>query len=246
MFDADSTSYKISVDNGTLSTNITATLSEISNVLTINGVAATSGMAASAALNVGDNNIPVVITSPSDNSTKTYTVKIHRISNDYKLSNLTSSVGSLSPAFDADVTDYTIDLPYGTSSAKLTPTANAFATIKVADVVTASGTASQDLSLQSGDNNIVVNVTAEDGTSTRTYTVNLRVATPSSVSLSGITLSAGTLNPAFDAGNTNYQVSIPVYINHYRSAGGYQCTICCYRKWISPRCHHSFGGCAVK
>jgi gliding motility-associated-like protein len=210
MFDADSTSYKVTVDNGILSANITATLSEASNSLTINGVAATSGMPASAALNVGDNNIPVVITSPSDNSTKTYTVKIHRISNDYKLSNLTSSVGSLSPGFDADVTDYTIDLPYGTSSAKLTPTANAFATIKVADVITASGTASQDLSLQSGDNNIVVNVTAEDGTSTRTYTVNLRVAAPSSVSLSGITLSAGTLNPAYDAGSTNYQVSVPV------------------------------------
>jgi gliding motility-associated-like protein len=210
MFDADSTSYKISVDNGILSTNITATLSEISNVLTINGVAATSGMPASAALNVGDNNIPVVITSPLDNSTKTYTVKIHRVSNDYKLSNLISSAGTFSPSFDADVTDYTVDLPYGTSSAKLTPTGNAFAVIKVDNVITATGIASQDLSLQSGDNNIVVNVAAEDGISTNNYTVNLRVAAPSSVSLSGITLSAGTLNPAFNAGSTNYQVSVPV------------------------------------
>ncbi|MDB5126204.1 cadherin-like beta sandwich domain-containing protein, partial [Mucilaginibacter sp.] len=210
IFDADSTSYKISVDNGTLSANITATLSEPSNSLTINGTAATSGVPTNVALNVGDNNIPVVITSPLDNSTKTYTVKIHRISNDYKLSNLTSSTGTLSSSFDADVIDYTVDLPYGTSSAKLTPTGNALAVIKVDNVITATGTASQSLSLNTGDNNINVDVIAEDGTSTRTYTVNLRVAGPSSVSLSGITLSAGTLNPAFDAGNTNYQVSVPV------------------------------------
>ena len=209
-FDADSTNYKVSVNNAVTAANITATLSEASNGLTINGAAATSGTFASVALNAGDNIIPVVVTSPLDASTKTYTVKIHRVSNDYKLSNLTVSTGSLNPSFNADVFGYTIDLPYGTSSAKLTPTANAFATIKVDEVVTATGTASQSLSLNVGDNNINVQVIAEDGTSTATYVVNLRVAGPSSVSLSDLTLSAGTLNPAFSAGNTNYQVSVPV------------------------------------
>ena len=210
MFDADSTNYKVTVANGTTSANITATLSEASNALTINGTAATSGVAASIALNADDNSIPVVVTSPIDNSTKTYTVNIHRVSDDYKLSNLTVSSGSLNPSFNADVFGYTVDLPYGTMSAKLTPTANAFATIKVADFAVLNGAESQPLSLNSGDNNIEVKVTAEDGTSVGLYTVNFRVSGPSSVSLSNLVLSAGTLNPAFSAGNTNYQVSVPV------------------------------------
>jgi sugar lactone lactonase YvrE len=210
MFDADSTNYKVTAANGTTAANITATLSEASNFLTINGTAATSGVAASIALNADDNIIPVVVTSPVDNSTKTYTVKIHRVSDDYKLSNLTVSSGSNNPSFNADVFGYTVDLPYGTTSAKLTPTANAFATIKVADVPVLNGAESQPLSLNSGDNNIEVKVTAEDGTSVGLYTVNFRVSGPSSVSLSNLVLSAGTLNPAFSAGNTNYQVSVPV------------------------------------
>jgi gliding motility-associated-like protein len=209
MFDADSTNYKVTVGNGTTSANITATLSDPSNALTINSTAATSGTVASIALNAGDNTIPIIVTAP-DSTSKTYNLNIHRISNDYKLHNLTVSTGSLDPSFNADVFGYIVDMPYGTTSAKLTPTGNALATIKVDEVLTASGVASQTLNLNIGDNNINVHVIAEDGTSAAIYVVNLRVAGPSSVSLSDITLSTGTLNPAFDAGNTNYQVSVPV------------------------------------
>ncbi|RYU91664.1 hypothetical protein EWM62_06925 [Mucilaginibacter terrigena] len=208
IFNADSISYKISADNSLTTTNITATLSELSNSLTINGTTAASGTPVSVALNVGDNIIPVVITSPLDNSTKSYTVNIHRISNDYKLSDLTTSEGSLTPSFDADVFNYTVDLPMGTTSAKLRPSAYPLATINVAGVPVTSGAESQILTLIPGDNSVEVSVLAEDGTSTGTYTVNLRVPVPSSLLLSKILVN-GTLRPGFTPEQTTYHVDVP-------------------------------------
>ncbi|GEP40960.1 cadherin-like beta sandwich domain-containing protein [Brevifollis gellanilyticus] len=88
------------------------------------------------------------------------------------LSALTLSSGGLTPGFDAATTSYTADIPAGTVSMTVTPTkADSGATIKVNDNAVASGSASGSITLQVGDNAINILVTAEDGVTTKSYTV---------------------------------------------------------------------------
>ena len=82
-----------------------------------------------------------------------------------KLKSLTASAGTLSPRFQPDITSYTLTLPSGTSSAKLTAAAmDAQAAVKGTGTFETGKTAS-------------VKVTARDG-STRTYTVTVTGGTP--------------------------------------------------------------------
>ena len=90
------------------------------------------------------------------------------------LASLTVSAGTLTPAFDPAVTEYTLSLPL--QSDKLTVTAAASdsrATIR----------GDGEIALQSGENMLSVVVTAENG-SVRTYTITARVAQAPTVFLS--------------------------------------------------------------
>ncbi|MDQ3551994.1 MAG: cadherin-like beta sandwich domain-containing protein, partial [Bacteroidota bacterium] len=73
---------------------------------------------------------------------------------------------------------------------------------------TASGTV-RNVALSVGSNMITTIVTAQDGT-TKTYTITItRAPAPSSdANLSNLTISAGTLTPAFASGTTSYTASV--------------------------------------
>lgn len=82
------------------------------------------------------------------------------------LSSLTVSAGTLTPAFDPAITEYTLSLP--SQSDRLTITANpsdSRATVQ----------GDGDISLQDGETSLSVVVTAEDG-SAKTYTITVQVA----------------------------------------------------------------------
>ena len=129
---------------------------------------------------------------------------------DASLSTLTLSAGTLTPSFAAATTTYTADVAPTVSSITVTPTAtDAAATITVDGTATASGSPSASINLSGGDNAISVVVTAEDGTTTRTYTVTVTRATLSTdATLSALTLSAGTLTPAFASATTTYRAAV--------------------------------------
>lgn len=76
-------------------------------------------------------------------------------SSDANLSSLTISMGTLSPEFSADITDYKVALPKDTTSIRI----DASASDSKASV---SGTGEQ--SLEAGENELKVSVSAEDGT----------------------------------------------------------------------------------
>jgi len=73
-----------------------------------------------------------------------------------------------------------------------------------------SGNASDEIALMEGDNLITVAVTAQDGIQTNRYSVTVtRASAPSSnTDLSNLTLSKGTLRPAFAAATTIYTASV--------------------------------------
>ena len=83
------------------------------------------------------------------------------------LASLTVSAGSLTPSFSGATTSYAVSVPFLTTSITLTPsTADANATVQV------NGTGpSTPVGLSVGANVISVTVTAQDGTTTKTYTV---------------------------------------------------------------------------
>jgi hypothetical protein len=100
------------------------------------------------------------------------------ISSDATLSNLQLSSGTLSPAFNSSTLTYNASVPNSVNSITVTPTANeSHATIKVNGSTVASGTASSPIALAIGNNTLTVDVTAQDGTTTKSYSIVVNTAT---------------------------------------------------------------------
>jgi hypothetical protein len=120
------------------------------------------------------------------------------------LEQLTISHGALTPAFDPDVLDYAVGPAPVPSSITLTPTtAVAAATVTVDGTTTASGSPSAPIALSMGLNVVTVVVTAPDGVTQRTYTVEVD---RTSADLASLVASAGALDPAFHPAVTSYSV----------------------------------------
>jgi hypothetical protein len=151
-FNANTTSYSVIVPYFTTSATISATKNESHAALTGTG---------SKSLNVGDNSFNVVVTAEGGNA-KTYTVNIHRQSNNANLSALSVNGYSLSPSFNANTTNYTVTVPYSVTSRTISATA-----AETHARITGTGS----VSLNVGSNQFNVVVAAEDNSYTKTYTV---------------------------------------------------------------------------
>src|SRR5262249_47673028 len=99
------------------------------------------------------------------------------ISNVATLQNLVLSTSALDQAFAPGTTNYTQTAAAGASSVTVTPTvtAGSHATVQVNGATVASGSASASIPLTLGSNSIAVLVTAQDGTTTMTYSVSVTV-----------------------------------------------------------------------
>ena len=118
------------------------------------------------------------------------------------LANLTTSSGTLSPAFATGTTSYTDAVPNATTSVTVTPvTTDATATVKVNGTAVTSGAASAGLPLAVGANTITTIVTASNGTTTSTYTIT-------------VTRSATVLNSAFLPGTGSDQSPLIATLNN--------------------------------
>jgi hypothetical protein len=135
------------------------------------------------------------------------------LSTDANLSSLALSSGTLSPAFASATTNYTASVANETTSITVTPTrAQANATIQArvnggAYASVSSGSASAALALNEGSNTVDVLVTAQDGVTTKTYTVTVTrmaaptVTTPTATSITGTGATLGG-NVTSDGGAT--------------------------------------------
>ena len=88
------------------------------------------------------------------------------LSSDASLSSLSLTGGPLNPAFSPAVTEYTATVPQSSSSVDVSATANdGNASFMI------NGSNNTTVALAVGDNTISIVVTAENGTTTRTYTI---------------------------------------------------------------------------
>ncbi len=131
------------------------------------------------------------------------TIKFERPkSTDATLTNLTVSQGTLNPEFNKETTEYTVQVKDTINTIRISATA--------AEGATTTGTGSKSLAM--GENTYEIEVTAEDKTTKKTYTVKVirgEVAEPSayikSLELNNIGIA---LSPEFDSKNNKYTVKI--------------------------------------
>ncbi|WP_439541355.1 cadherin-like beta sandwich domain-containing protein [Hyphomicrobium sp.] len=215
-YDQGVSSYTSSVANNVTSLTVTPTAATL-NQVTVNGSVVASGAAsAPIALAVGQNSISVVVRARSGSNTKTYTVAVTRqpgaASGNADLSGIGLSAGTLTPSFAANTISYTTTVANGVASLTLTPTLDdANAAVKVNGNTVASGSPSGAIPLNVGNNTITTEVTAQDGTTTKTYTVAVTRqsgAASANADLSGLGLSAGTLTPSFAANTISYATTV--------------------------------------
>ncbi len=185
------TIYTASVGNNISSITVTPTVADPNSNVKVNNVAVVSGSASgSLALNVGPNTIDIIVTAADGITTTTYTLTITRaapVSSNANLSNLFISSGLLTPTFTANVTAYAASVTNCVSSITVTPIAeDATASIKVNGVVVVNGSSSAAIPLAVGSNTITVVVTAQDGTTTKSYTINVTRANPSTTNITAV------------------------------------------------------------
>jgi lysophospholipase L1-like esterase len=142
-----------------------------------------------------------------------------QLSEDATLSSLNVSAGILSPAFSLATTRYTLAVPFGTTSVTVTPTATDPKALSV-------GVRQDNLALYAVDgrhpgvavavpavsttSTVTVRVTAESG-GFGNYTIALTQSAKlhSDASLKSLSVSAGTLVPAFDPTIFSYAMQVP-------------------------------------
>jgi hypothetical protein len=179
-FSTGTVNYTDNVSNVTTSMTVTPTVADSNATVKVNGVAVASGTASvQISLNVGPNVIDTVVTAPDGTTTKTYKIVLTRAnspSSNADLASLVPSVGTLTPAFASGTRIYSATLLDAPVSVKVTPTVvNSGATVTVNGTAVASGAASGAIGLDFGFNVITTVVTAEDGITTKTYTITLTV-----------------------------------------------------------------------
>ena len=209
IFDSTTTSYTTTVVNSVSQTTVNATVndSEATYVIKLGGVTDADGVVS---LSVGSNVITVEVTAEDDSTSQTYTVTVTRAappSTDATLSALTLS-GIDFGTFDSTTASYTTTVTNSVTQTTVTPTVNhsgASYVIKLGGATDADGT----VSLSVGSNGIAVVVTAEDDSTSQTYTVTVTRAAPlsSDPTLSALTLS-GIDFGTFDSSTTSYTAQV--------------------------------------
>ena len=166
-------------------------------------------------LAVADNVVKVRVTAQEVTvPKKTYTLTITRLSADATLSGLALSQGTLTPAFAPATLAYTAEVANAVARVAVTPATNHPAANFVYldgddQPLTAADTLTPDfdVDLVLGGNVVKVRVTAQDGQATRTYIATItRHSTDASLSV--LSLSEGTLTPAFASTTTDYTVDV--------------------------------------
>ncbi|HEY4327088.1 MAG TPA: cadherin-like beta sandwich domain-containing protein [Mucilaginibacter sp.] len=186
-FATATTNYTANVSNATTSITLTPTLVDLTDTVTVNGTIVASGSASGGLpLVVGPNVITVKLFKQS--AATTYTVTVTRGPSEYAfLSNLQLSSGTVSPVFTPTVLNYTSRASRTISSITITPmTIFDFETVTINGMPVTPGTASSPILLNVGVNNISIVVTAQNGKSTKTYSLQ-------------ITKEAGGLTGSFDS-----------------------------------------------
>ena len=211
-FDSDTTSYEVSVAHDVEQTTVTATANNegASYVLKLGEETDEDG---TVELAVGSNVVSVEVTAEDGETTRTYTVTVTRaeaapeLSADATVSGL--ELSDVPFTFESDTTSYEVSVAHDVEQTTVTATATddgASYAVKLGEETDEDET----VELAVGSNVVSVEVTAEDGETTRTYTVTVNRADPPVLSTDA-TLSSLELSDVpftFESDTTSYEVNV--------------------------------------
>jgi hypothetical protein len=205
--------YTAEVAYSTLSTSVTATSEDPNAGISVNGTELVSGIESDPiSLDVGSNSLTVNVTAEDGTTSQTYNVYVTRqtASTDASLASLELGSWDLDPVFNAAATQYRVFVYEGTSSIDISATPN-----DVNASITIDGGVSSTVPIEAGENTIVILVTAEDGTTTETYTIVAARPVYESVHLSALEIGGiTTWSPPFDGVfRVDYRVSVTPFTN---------------------------------
>ncbi|SDE51502.1 gliding motility-associated C-terminal domain-containing protein [Mucilaginibacter pineti] len=212
-FNGATTGYTASVGNNVSNVTVKPIAVDPGSVVTVNDISPDNANLVNIPLTVGANSITTIITAPDGTTTQTYTVTVTRAaanagSSDASLTQLKVSNGTLDPVFLSSTTAYTTIVANGISNITVTPTITALQhVVTTVNGVTVSPVA---IPLNIGANIINITVTAQDGTTSNTYTLTVKRAGPGSsdARLSFAMNPKVVFIPASGAANYNYAVSV--------------------------------------
>ena len=185
--------YILNVATNVTSVDVSATKSDPNAVMAIGSVTVPAGTASGSASNLplggpgSDTPISVLVTAQNGVDSKTYTVTIHRAaSDDSNLLALSVAANAvlltLTPAFDQNHLDYTVEVPFGIFEVTVTATKsdpNAVLSGSVPDPGTGVATGQATVSyIFLPPPQISVIVTAQNTTTNKTYTITVNQAPP--------------------------------------------------------------------
>jgi hypothetical protein len=151
---------------------------------------------------IGGSATASIVLTTAGGTTQTYTVTVHRLP---LLTGIGTSAGALSPAFNPAVTGYAVNLPADTTSTTLTASLASSGVQGVTMNGTAVSTLPVTVSAPGGTSTVTIVATASDGTTKATYIV----AVKRDPVISGITVTNGSLSPAFSPIIGNYTINVP-------------------------------------
>ncbi|PAW93990.1 hypothetical protein CKK33_10980 [Mucilaginibacter sp. MD40] len=146
------------------------------------------------------------------------TLTINPPPNNANLASISTDVGTLTPAFNQDSTNYTVSVADGVNQINITPTlSDTRASVQVNYIPATSGTSSA-VAIYPGDNMIPVQVTAQDGTTTKVYNINVKAPLDKNANLSSVNFYDGEtpVPSSYNAQTHNYSVAVPYQTNYIK------------------------------
>jgi len=211
-FTSETTSYSVDLPSNQSDVTISATKSEPRDVLS-GAITAPTGQATGQATIQSPGpgstkDVSLTITS-SDGRAKIYTITLRAITlgGDNTLKSLTVSPGALTPFFSGGTQDYTVNVASTVDEVTVSATKSDSGAVLSGDVPN-EGQATLKLDGPGTNKIISIIVTAPNGTS-QIYTVTVKRALPSrDDALADLTVSPGSLDPAFASETLSYRVTV--------------------------------------
>lgn len=204
-FSSDTTSYTAEAPTASTNVTVTATPQDSTVTVSIDGAVTTQH---SITLNQpgSTKTISIVLTTQTGTES-TYTVQVTRLlSNDNNLKTLTITPGPLKPTFTSDHLTYTVDVATHVTSITVSASKSDAESV-ISGNLTNEGTATIQLDGPGTSKTIAITVTAPNHTS-KTYHITINRAASSNNSLSFLSVTPGSLIPAFSAGTLAYNMAV--------------------------------------
>ncbi|UCF98189.1 MAG: cadherin-like beta sandwich domain-containing protein [Spirochaetaceae bacterium] len=149
-----------------------------------------------------------------DGTEVVFVVKVREAETNPNLASMTLGDNvAFSPSFAKDVESYNAEVPYAIAELTIRPNAESqYASITIDGRKYPARNAAAAVALRAGEMNAIsIVVTAEDGVTTRTYTLNVKRAEPDrDSSLAGLSVGGDTvLTPPFSPDIIGYRISVP-------------------------------------